>query len=39
MNFELTEAQRQIVRQMPTLCANSHDEHRRERVLAGIPHA
>jgi len=39
MNFELTEAQDEIVRQARTLCANFLDEYCHEYVLACVPHA
>jgi hypothetical protein len=39
MNFELTEAQDEIVRQARALCANFPDEYWHEHALAGAPHA
>ena len=36
MNFELTEAQEEIVRQVRTLCTNYPDEYWRDHVL-GLP--
>ena len=39
MNFELTEAHDETVRQVRTVCANFPDEYWREHLSAGAPHA